>query len=148
MGVVVLTGTVQLARAQAPPAQAPPAQAPPAQAPPAQAPPAPAAPPAKKVKDQGEYDIYNQTLKDQANPAALLKDLDTWAQKYPDSDWKDDRLYYYIAAYNGTNQPAKVLEVGSGLMARDLKKVYPDPKAGPQQTLTVLYMMSRSAERR
>src|SRR5206468_10208662 len=49
----------------------------------------------KKVKDQGEYDIYNQTLKDLANPAALLKDLDTWSQKYPDSDWKDDRLYYY-----------------------------------------------------
>ena len=129
MGAVVLTGTVQLARAQAPPAQAPPA---------------PAAPPAKKVKDQGEYDIYNQTLKDQANPAALLKDLDTWAQKYPDSDWKDDRLYYYIAAYNGTNQPAKVLEVGSGLMARDLKSVYTDPKAGPQQMLTVLYQMAVS----
>ena len=34
----------------------------------------------------------------------LLKDLDTWAQKYPDSDWKDDRLYYYITAYTGTNQ--------------------------------------------
>src|SRR5260370_15573933 len=27
-------------------------------------------------------------------------------------------------------------------MARDLKKVFPDPKAGPQQVLTVLYLMS------
>jgi len=121
VGAVILTGTAQLARAQAPAA---------------------AASPEKKVKDQGEYDIYNQTLKDQANPAALLKDLDTWAQKYPESDYKDDRWYYYIAAYNGTNQPAKVLEVGSQLMARDLKKVYSDPKAGPQQVLTVLYMVS------
>jgi len=137
MGAVILTGTARLAQAQAPPAQAPPAQAPQAQAPPA-----PGAPPEKKVKDQGEYDIYNQTLKDLANFAALLKDLDTWAQKYPDSDWKDDRQYYYITAYNGTNQPAKVLEVGSQLMARDLKKVYPDPKAGPGQVLSVLYMMS------
>ena len=116
MGAVILTGTAQFAQAQTPPQ--------------------------KKVKDQGEYDIYNQTLKDLTNPAALLKDLDTWAQKYPDSDWKDDRLYYYITAYNGGNQPAKVLEVGSGLMARDLKKVFPDPKAGPQQILTVLYLMS------
>jgi hypothetical protein len=122
MGAVILTGAAQLAQAQATPA--------------------PAAPAEKKVKDQGEYDIYNQTLKDQANPAALLKDLDTWAQKYPASDYKDDRQYYYIAAYNGTNQPAKVLDVGSQLMARDLKKVYNDPKAGPQQVLTVLYMMS------
>ena len=124
MGAVILTGTAQLAQAQAPAAAA--------------------APPEKKVKDQGEYDIYNQTLKDQANPAALLKDLDTWAQKYPESDYKDDRWYYYIAAYNGATppQPAKVLEVGAALMARDLKKVYTDPKAGPQQMLTVLYMMS------
>jgi hypothetical protein len=51
-------------------------------------------------------------------------------------------LYYYITAYNGTNQPAKVLEVGSGLLDRDLKTVFIDPKAGPQQILTVLYMMS------
>src|SRR4029077_1397325 len=96
MGAVIITGTAQLAQAQTAPE--------------------------KKVKDQGEYDIYNQTLKDQPNPAALLKDLDTWAQKYPESDYKDDRLYYYIQAYNGTNQPAKVLEIGSQLMARDLKK--------------------------
>jgi hypothetical protein len=70
MGAVILTGTAQLVQAQAPPE--------------------------KKVKDQGEYDIYNQTLKDATNPAALLKDLDTWSQKYPESDYKDDRLYYYI----------------------------------------------------
>jgi len=115
LGAVVLTGTAQLARAQAP---------------------------EKKVKDQGEYDIYNQTLKDMATPAALIKDLDTWSQKYPDSDWKDDRQYYYITAYNGTNQPAKVLELGNQLMDRDLKKVFSDPKAGPQQILTILYLMS------
>jgi hypothetical protein len=132
MGAVILTGAAQLAQAQA--TAAPAAQAPAA--------PAPGAPPEKKVKDQGEYDIYNQSIKDQPNPAALLKDLDTWTQKYPETDYKDDRQYYYIAAYNGTNQPGKVLDVGSALMARDLKKVYSDPKAGPQQVLTVLYMMS------
>ena len=96
----------------------------------------------KKVKDQGEYDIFNQTLKDAANPAQQIKDLDTWTQKYPDSDYKDDRLYYYIGAYNGAKQPAKVLEIGSQLMARDLKSVFKDPKQGPQQVLTVLYQMS------
>jgi hypothetical protein len=96
----------------------------------------------KKVKDQGEYDIFNQTLKDAANPAQQIKDLDTWTQKYPDSDYKDDRLYYYISAYAGAKQPAKVLEIGSQLMARDLKSVYKDPKQGPQQVLTVLYQMA------
>jgi len=121
MAAVILTGTAQLALAQAAPE--------------------------KKVKDQGEYDIYNQTLKDLANPAALVKDLDTWAQKYPDSDWKDDRFYYYITAYNGTAQPAKVLDLGSQLMGRDLKKVYADPKAGPQQILTVLYLVSVNVQK-
>ena len=41
LGAVALTGAAQLAHAQAAPAE-------------------------KKVKDQGEYDIYNQTLKDLA----------------------------------------------------------------------------------
>ena len=121
MGAVILTGTAQFAQAQAPPE--------------------------KKVKDQGEYDIYNQTLKDAANPAAQIKDLDTWTQKYPESDYKDDRLYYYVQAYNATNQPAKVLEVGTQLMARDLKKVYADPKSGPQLILSILYQMSVNVQK-
>ena len=112
-GVLLLAGTAQIAPAQE-----------------------------KKVKDQGEYDIFNQTLKDAANPAQQIKDLDTWTQKYPDSDYKDDRLYYYIGAYAGAQQPAKVIDLGSQLMARDLKSVFKDPKQGPQQVLTVLYQMS------
>jgi hypothetical protein len=116
MGAVVITGTAQFAQAQAAPE--------------------------KKVKDQGEYDIFNQTIKDASNPAQQIKDLDTWTQKYPDSDYKDDRLYYYIQAYNLTNQPSKVLDIGSQLMGRDLKQVFKDPKTGPQQVLTVLYLMS------
>ena len=96
----------------------------------------------KKVKDQGEYDIFNQTLKDATNPAQQIKDLDSWTQKYPDSDYKDDRLYYYVTAYAGAKQPAKVIEIGSQLMQRGLKNVFKDPKQGPQQILTVLYQMS------
>src|SRR5262249_4917710 len=114
VGVLALAGTAQLASAQAP---------------------------EKKVKDQGEYDIYNQTLKDASNPAQQIKDLDTWVQKYPESDYKDDRLFFYIQAYNGANQPAKVLEVANGLMNRDLKSVFmKDPKTGPSQVPSVLYL--------
>src|SRR5215471_1389767 len=96
----------------------------------------------KKVKDQAEYDLFNQTLKDANNPAQQIKDLDQWTQKYPDSDYKDDRLDYYIQAYNANKQPDKVLEVGSQLIARDLKQVFKDPKAGPGQILNTLYLMS------
>jgi hypothetical protein len=122
MGAVVMVGTAQHARAQAAGGQAA----------------AQTAQPQKKVKDQGEYDIYNNVLKDvgaQTWPK-LLQDLDTWAQKYPDSDYKDDRLYYYVQAYSGGNQPAKELDIAGQLLAKDLNAVFKDPK----QVLTVLYM--------
>ena len=122
MGAVVMAGTAQHARAQAAGGQAA----------------AQTAQPQKKVKDQGEYDIYNNVLKDFAAQTwpKLLQDLDTWAQKYPDSDYKDDRLYYYVQAYSGANQPAKGLDTAAQLLARDLKSVFTDPA----QVLRLLYM--------
>jgi hypothetical protein len=123
MCAVVMAGTAQHARAQAAGGQAAAAQT---------------AQPQKKVKDQGEYDIYNNVLKDAGAQTwpKLLQDLDTWAQKYPESDYKDDRLYYYVQAYSGGNQPGKELDIAGQLLAKDLKTVFPDPK----QVLTVLYM--------
>ncbi len=129
MGAVVMAGTAQHARAQAAGGQAA----------------AQTAQPQKKVKDQGEYDIYNNVLKDFAAQTwpKLLQDLDTWAQKYPDSDYKDDRLYYYVQAYNGANQPGKELDIAGQLMARDLKTVFKDPA----QVLRVLYMTCVSIQK-
>ena len=115
MGAVVLTGTTRLARAQAA---------------------AGAAQPEKKVKDQGEYDIYNQVLKD-TDPIKQIQDLDTWTQKYPESDWKDEaRPFMYIQAYHKAKQPAKVVELGGQLMAKDLKATFK-----PDQILTILFMV-------
>ena len=93
--------------------------------------------PQKKMKDQGEYDLYNQVIKDVTgnNFAKAITDLDTWKQKYPDSDYKSDRLYFYITAYNGLNQPTKVLDAAGELLSGDLKAAFPDPK----QQLQVLY---------
>jgi hypothetical protein len=122
MFAVFMAGTAQHARAQAAGGQAA----------------AQTAQPQKKVKDQGEYDIYNNVIKDFAAQTwpKLLQDLDTWAQKYPDSDYKDDRVYYYVQAYSGANQPGKELDVAGQLLARDLKTVFKDPA----QVLRVLYM--------
>jgi hypothetical protein len=95
---------------------------------------APAAP-EKKVKDQGEFDIYNQVLKD-ADPLRQIQDLDTWTQKYPDSEYKnDDRPYIYIQAYNKAKQPVKVLELGDQLMSTGLKSLF----KVDQQILTILF---------
>lgn len=105
-----------------------------------------AAPPAaqqKKVKDQGEYEIYNEAIKDAANPAKEIQDLDTWSQKYPDSDYKDDRLYMYMQAYSKSTppQPLKVIDYGSQLMSKDLNAVFPGTGGG-LNILNVLFLVS------
>ncbi|HTX39177.1 MAG TPA: hypothetical protein VME43_29335 [Bryobacteraceae bacterium] len=85
----------------------------------------------KKLKDTQEYDLFNSVIKDiqSQNFTKAITDLDTWKTKYPDSDYKDDRLYYYIQAYAGAKQPAKVLDAAGQLMQKDLATVFPkDPK--------------------
>jgi hypothetical protein len=81
LGLVVMTTTAHYARAQAAAAQAP------------------AGKKAKAVKDTGEYDIYNEVIKDSTQPNAakkFLTDLDTWTQKYAETDFKDVRMMYYV----------------------------------------------------
>ena len=88
----------------------------------------------RKVKDQGEYNIYNQVLKD-TDPLKQIQDLDTWTRKYPDSDYKnDDRPYLYLQAYNKAKQAAEVLDLGGRLMSNGLKTLYQND----QQILTIL----------
>lgn len=117
------------------------------QPPAAAAPQAPAAAPKeRKVKDIAEYDIFNEVLKDQNsnNPQKALQDLDTWTQKYPDSDWKDQRLYMYMQEYAKLNPPnaAKVVEYGTQVMNKGLRNVFDDPKEAPRQILNCLFLFA------
>ena len=113
--------------------------------------PAPAAgtPKERKVKDVAEYDIFNSVLKDQNsnNPQKALQDLDTWTQKYPDSDWKDQRLYMYMQEYAKLNPPnaQKVMEYGAQVISKGLKNVFDDPKEAPRQILNCLFLISVNA---
>jgi outer membrane protein assembly factor BamD (BamD/ComL family) len=95
----------------------------------------------KAVKDQTEYDLYNNAIKDvqSQNFTKAIADLDTWKQKYPDSDFKDDREVYYIQALAGAKEPAKAVDAAGKLIDRDLNKVFDDPKAGPQMVVKVLF---------
>ena len=97
----------------------------------------------KQVKDQGEFEIYNQALKDASNPQKELQDLDAWSQKYPESDFKDDRLYMYMQAYAAMQppQPMKVIDYGQQLMAKDLPAIFPGA-AGGRNELTVLFQVA------
>src|ERR1035438_10665370 len=66
----------------------------------------------KQVKDNGEYDIYNDVIKD-ANPQGpnykkLLTDLDAWTQKYANTDYKDERDAYYVQGYRSEEHTSEL----------------------------------------
>ncbi len=97
--------------------------------------------PEKKVKDQAEYDLYDAATKDilAKNGTKAIEDLNTWKQKYPDSDYKNDREVMYIQAYQFAQQYDKVLDKAKELMAQNLDSLFPDPKGGPQLVIQVLF---------
>lgn len=99
-----------------------------------------AAQPQKKVKDQGEFDLYNSVAKE-TDPAKKLQYLNQWVEKYPDSDYQEEQLRYY----DQLNQPGKVLELGQKILSKnpnnlialtsicsDIQKV---PNATPDQLM-------------
>ena len=131
LGAVLMVGTTQHARAQAPAAQ------------PAAQPGQPAAQPAeKKPKDAAEYDIANAVftniLSATPNWQKAITDLNTWVQKYPESDWKNERLLYYLQSYAQMTPPQKdkALEYAAQLLAMDLKTAIKDQS----DVLKVLYL--------
>ena len=81
----------------------------------------------------GEQEAYNnvtRALNSNQFPAAVNA-IDDWKQKFPDSDFKDDREALAVQAYAGVNQPAKALDAVAPLIARDLKTVFPGPDGQP-----------------
>jgi hypothetical protein len=149
LGIVTLATTAQDARAQAAPA----AQTP-----------APPAKKAKAVKDTNEYDIYNKVIIDaspQGDPNAckgmaaaqaqqcqakkFLTDLDTWTEKYPNTDFKDNRTMFYVQAYAANAESGKSLAAAKGLidMGIDGLRAALDNNDGP--VLQGLFLISREA---
>src|SRR5262249_29154466 len=94
----------------------------------------------KNFRDSGESQLLNEVVKNVAGPnynQALIA-LDQWSQRYRASAFGDDRNYYYMQAYTGLNQPAKVFEKGKLLVNRDLAESFQDP----MQIVGVLYLAS------
>jgi hypothetical protein len=95
---------------------------------------------AEKQLKPGESDAYNDVVKDLsgANFARALLDLDTWRQKYPDSDFTDERSALYVQTYAGSNQPAKALDTAGDLLSKDLTAIFAGP-AGQATIIRLLY---------
>jgi tetratricopeptide (TPR) repeat protein len=108
-GAATALGPVELARAQD--AQAQQGQAKQGQA------------PKKQVKDKAEYDLFNAIAKPDLDPNKRLALLNTWKEKYPGTDFKEERLIYYLTTYQALQQPAKVMETAKELLALDPKNI-------------------------
>jgi hypothetical protein len=72
--------------------------------------PAASAPAQPKVKDQGEYDAYNAASKEN-DPAKKIALLKAWQDKYPDSEFKNQRLLLLMNAWSAI--AAKAVQPGA-----------------------------------
>jgi tetratricopeptide (TPR) repeat protein len=76
----------------------------------------------KKVKDQGEWEIFNAVVKE-TDPKKKLALLNTWRDKYPQTDYADERLVHYLVTYQQLGQPAQMIEIAKQMLARDPKNI-------------------------
>jgi hypothetical protein len=129
LGVAVLATTAQNVRAQGTAAPQPAGKK-----------------PAKAVKDTGEYDIYNEVIKDSTSPNAakkFLTDLDTWTQKYPETDFKDIRAMYYVQAYAANNDAGKAIDTARPLVDKGVDALK-DGLDNDGYVLNLLFLTSRA----
>jgi hypothetical protein len=98
----------------------------------------PFAPAARKLRGSAEAEHINRVVQDlsSANFAKAVTDLDGWTKAYRDSEWHADRLHYYMQAFDGLNQPARVVDAGAQLIARGM------PFRDAMQVVSVLYLTS------
>src|SRR5690349_17556895 len=88
----------------------------------------------------GEFEAYSSVTKDlSANrfPEAVSA-IEDWKQKYPESDYKNEREALVVQAYAGVNQPTKALDAAAPLIAGDLKTTFPASE-GQAVILRLLY---------
>lgn len=70
----------------------------------------------KKVKDQGEYDIFTAANKE-ADPTKQLAILQTWKEKYPDSDFKQERADAVAMAYSKLKKTPETIKAVQDALA-------------------------------
>jgi hypothetical protein len=76
----------------------------------------------KNWKDRAEYDLYAAISKEADNNKKLQL-LNEWKQKYPATDFKEDRLLFYLFTYQGLNRAADMYETAKELVAVNPKNI-------------------------
>ena len=87
---------------------------------------APADKPAEKkknYKDQQEYTLYDSATKE-ADASKKLALLNTWKEKYPDSDFKMERTLLFLDTYQKLGQYPKMVDTAKEILAIDPKELH------------------------
>ncbi len=86
---------------------------------------APAAPAEKKkqYKDQQEYTLYDSASKE-TDANKKLQTLNTWKDKYPESDFKVERLMLFLDTYQKLGQYPKMVDTSKEILAIDPKELH------------------------
>jgi len=78
--------------------------------------------PQKNWKDRAEYDLYEAASKATDN-AKKIELLNTWKQKYPNSDFNMERLQMLLEAYQAAGQIDRLMETGNEILSADPKNL-------------------------
>lgn len=70
----------------------------------------------KQPKDMAEYELIDKTFKEQ-DPQAKLQLLNEWKEKYPESDFDEDRVRLFMRAYQATGQKEKAIEIAKQILS-------------------------------
>jgi hypothetical protein len=76
--------------------------------------------PAKQFKDNAEFELADSASK-QADPAKRLVTLQQWKEKYPTTEYADERQDMFLVAYGQLNQPRQAFD-----QAVDILKTRPN----------------------
>jgi len=72
----------------------------------------------KAMKDRAEYDLY-EAIRKEADPKKTLELLNTWKEKYPNSDYKDQRQLFYLSTYQRLGDAKRMMETAKEILAED-----------------------------
>ncbi len=68
-----------------------------------------------KPKDREEFDLFNTVLKE-TDAKKKLQLLDSWKQKYPQTELEEQRQKFYMQAHQQDGQPAKAVEAAKEVL--------------------------------
>jgi hypothetical protein len=110
-----------------------------APAPPKTAAAAPFRPARKGFRNSLENGLYTLILQhlEGRNFGKALETLNSWSDRFHDTDYAVERRYFYMLAYNGLNQPNKVLETAAPLFHHEIRGDFDDP----MQALSAAYLV-------